>query len=65
MVTHDVELAAQATDRVLIPSQGEVIADDSPDVLTVSSLFASQVARLFPGSGWLVAEDVLSELAEV
>jgi energy-coupling factor transporter ATP-binding protein EcfA2 len=59
LVTHDVELAAQAADRVVILSQGEVIADDAPEVLTVSPLFAPQVARLFPGRGWLVVEDAL------
>jgi energy-coupling factor transporter ATP-binding protein EcfA2 len=62
MITHDVELAAQAADRVVILSQGEVIADDAPEVLTVSPLFAPQVARLFPGRGWLVVEDALSGL---
>ena len=62
LVTHDVELVAQAADRVAILSQGEVIANDSPQVLTASPLFAPQVARLFPDSGWLVVEDVLSEL---
>jgi energy-coupling factor transporter ATP-binding protein EcfA2 len=58
LVTHDVELVAQAADRVVIISQGQVIADDAPQVLTTSPLFAPQVARLFPGSSWLVAEDV-------
>jgi energy-coupling factor transport system ATP-binding protein len=62
LVTHDVELVAQAADRVVILSQGQVIADDAPQMLTASPLFAPQVARLFPDSGWLVAEDVLSEL---
>jgi energy-coupling factor transport system ATP-binding protein len=65
LVTHDVELAAQAADRVVILSQGEVIADDAPEVLTVSPLFAPQVARLFPGRGWLVVEDALSGLGRV
>lgn len=64
LVTHDVELIAHAADRVMILSQGEVIADDSPEVLTASPLFAPQVARLFPRRGWLVGEDVLSELGE-
>jgi energy-coupling factor transporter ATP-binding protein EcfA2 len=64
LVTHDVELAAQAVDRVVILSQGEVIADNTPEVLTVSPLFAPQVAQLFPGSGWLVVEDALSELGK-
>ena len=62
LVTHDVELVAQAADRVVILSQGEVIADDSPQVLTASPLFAPQVARLFPDQGWLVVEDALSGL---
>jgi energy-coupling factor transporter ATP-binding protein EcfA2 len=64
LVTHDVELVAQAADRVVILSQGRVIADDAPQVLTASPLFAPQVARLFPGSGWLVAEDVLTEVSK-
>ncbi|HET91705.1 MAG TPA: energy-coupling factor ABC transporter ATP-binding protein [Chloroflexi bacterium] len=64
LVTHDVELAAQAADRVVILSQGEVIAKDAPEVLTVSPLFAPQVARLFPGQEWLVVEDALSALGK-
>ena len=62
LVTHDVELAAQAADRVVLLSQGEVIADDAPEVLTASPLFAPQVARLFPGTGWLTAKDALAGL---
>jgi len=64
LVTHDVELAAQAADRVVILSQGEIVADDTPEVLTVSPLFAPQVARLFPGRGWLVVEDALRGLGK-
>ncbi len=63
LVTHDVELVAQAADRVVILDQGAVVADGSPaDVLTGSSLFAPQVARLFPGTGWLTARDALAGL---
>jgi len=62
LVTHDVELVAQAADRVVLLSQGEVIADDSPELLTASPLFAPQVARLFPGTGWLTTEDALAGL---
>jgi len=62
LVTHDVELAAQVADRVVILSQGEVIADDAPEVLTASPLFAPQVARLFPSTGWLTVEDALAGL---
>jgi len=61
LVTHDVELAAMAADRVVTLSQGEVTADGAPDdVLPSSPLFSSQVAQLFPGSGWLTLEDVLA-----
>lgn len=63
LVTHDVELVAQAADRVVLLSQGEVIADDTPEVLTASPLFAPQVARLFPSTGWLTAEDALEGLS--
>lgn len=59
LVTHDVELAAQAADRVVLLSQGQVIADDSPSVLAASPLFAPQVAQLFPGTGWLTVDHVL------
>lgn len=63
MVTHDVELAAQVADRVLILSEGELIADGpAQDVLGASPLFAPQVARLFPGQGWLTVEDALEGL---
>ncbi len=62
LVTHDVELAAALADRVVLMSQGEIIADGPPaEVLGSSPLFAPQVARLFPDMGWLTAEDVLRE----
>jgi energy-coupling factor transport system ATP-binding protein len=62
LVTHDVELVAQAAERVLLLSQGEIIADASPEMLTTSPLFSPQVARLFPGTGWLTANDALDGL---
>jgi len=63
LVTHDVELVAAAADRVLLMSQGEIIAGGEPaEVLGASPLFAPQVARLFPGTGWLTPEDALGGL---
>lgn len=60
VVTHDVELAAAVADRVILMSQGEIIAQGSPaSVLATSPLFAPQIARLFPETGWLTVEDVL------
>jgi energy-coupling factor transport system ATP-binding protein len=63
LVTHDVELAAAAASRVVLMSQGEIIADGPPDtVLGASPLFAPQIARLFPDSGWLTVKDALAGL---
>jgi len=60
MITHDVELAAMAADRVILLSQGEIIATGTAaEVLAPSPLFAPQVARLFPDTGWLTVADVL------
>jgi energy-coupling factor transport system ATP-binding protein len=65
LVTHDVEFAAQIADRVLLLSQGEIIADGpATEVLGASPLFAPQMARLFPGRGWLTLPDALAALAE-
>lgn len=63
LVTHDVEFVAQVASRVVLLSQGEIIADGAPAaVLGSSPLFAPQVARLFPESGWLTVADALSGL---
>jgi len=60
LVTHDVELAALLADRVVLMSQGEIMAQGAPgEVLGTSPLFAPQVARLFPGTQWLTVADVL------
>jgi energy-coupling factor transport system ATP-binding protein len=63
LVTHDVELVAQAADRVVLLSKGKVIADDVPGLLSASPLFAPQVARLFPGTGWLTVDEALEGLS--
>jgi len=66
LTTHDVELAAQAADRVVILDQGAVVADGSPaQVLTASPPFAPQVACLFPDTGWLTARDALAGLGRL
>jgi energy-coupling factor transport system ATP-binding protein len=66
VVTHDVELAALLADRVVLMSQGEIIANGAPaEVMGASPLFAPQVARLYPGSGWMTVEDVLQEKDEI
>jgi energy-coupling factor transport system ATP-binding protein len=63
LVTHDVELAAMLADRVVLMSQGEIIAQGAPGgVLGASPLFAPQIARLFPNRGWLTPEDVYAAM---
>ena len=50
MVTHDVEFAAEISDRVVIMSDGEIVADGSKrEVLSNSLYYAPQINRLFRG----------------
>lgn len=66
LVTHDVELAGMIAGRTVMLSDGEVIADgDTHSVLGASPQFAPQIARLFPGRGWLTVEDALRGLPNV
>ena len=64
LVTHDVELVVQLADRVIILDQGRIDADGLVhDVLGADSAFAPQIARLFPGKGWLTTGEVLAGLS--
>jgi energy-coupling factor transport system ATP-binding protein len=41
-------------------SQGEIIAEgEAAEVMATSPLFAPQIAKLFPATGWLTTDDVL------
>ncbi len=63
LVTHDVELAADVADRVLLMVEGRIVADGPPwDVMGRSDLLAPQMARLFPDAGWLTAEEAVAAL---
>jgi len=63
LVTHDVELVAEAADRVIVMEQGEIVAQGNPtEVLRASSMFTPQIARLFPDSEWLTVGDALAGL---
>jgi energy-coupling factor transport system ATP-binding protein len=58
MSTHDVELVAAHADRVALLGDGELVVEGPVrEVLSDSLIFSSQVAKLFPGTGWLTVED--------
>ena len=63
LVTHDVELAVQAADRMIILENGLITGDGAPEeILANSSVFSPQVAKVFPGRRWLTVEDALGGL---
>ncbi len=61
LVTHDVELAAQIAPKTVVLENGRIL-DHGPtaQILHRHPTFATQIARLFPGSGWLTPADVLA-----
>lgn len=64
LVTHDVEFVAATANRVLLMSEGEIFASGTTaEILGSSALFSTQVSRLFPGSGLLTPQDILTNLA--
>lgn len=64
MATHDVELAAEAADRVVVLADGQVVSDGpTAPVVTESPLFAPQVAKVLHPGPWLTVEEVAVALA--
>lgn len=65
VVTHDVEFAAQYADRVVIMSEGMVVADGPRhEILGTSLFYCPQIGRLFRGFGEavLTVEEALERL---
>ena len=61
LVTHDVEFAATFATRIIILEEGRVMDDGDPhQVMHNHPRYRTQIAQLFPGSGWLTVEDVNS-----
>ncbi|WP_282692011.1 ABC transporter ATP-binding protein [Streptomyces sp. CC208A] len=59
LATHDVELAAELADRVVIVAGGEVVADGpTAEVVVSSPAFAPQVAKILAPQPWLTVEQV-------
>ncbi|GAA1901672.1 ABC transporter ATP-binding protein [Streptomyces sodiiphilus] len=64
LATHDVELAAEVADRVVILADGEVVADGpTADVVVSSPSFAPQVAKILAPQRWLTVSQVRRALA--
>jgi energy-coupling factor transport system ATP-binding protein len=59
MATHDVEVTANAADRVVVLADGEVVADGpARDVVCHSPVFAPQVAKVMAPDPWLTVGEV-------
>ena len=63
VATHDVELAAEAADRVVVLAEGEVVADGpAVTVLLDSPAFAPQVAKVVRPSPYLTVASLVAAL---
>ncbi len=64
LVTHDVELVAEAADRVALLAGGEeAVIGPTRAVLGDSLIFSTQIGKLY-GNGLLTVEDVISEVKD-
>jgi len=60
LATHDVELAAQVANRVVLLGEGEIVVDGpTRQVMTDSLIFAPQVNKLLRDPRFLTVEDVI------
>ncbi|MGW0823543.1 ABC transporter ATP-binding protein [Streptomyces sp. NPDC002845] len=65
LATHDVELAAELADRVVILADGEVVADGpTADVVVASPSFAPQVTKILAPQEWLTVTQVRDALPD-
>lgn len=63
LATHDVELAAEIAQRVVIMAQGEIVADGPTSEVVVSSpSFAPQTAKILAPGEWLTVPQVRDAL---
>ncbi|MGW2259235.1 ABC transporter ATP-binding protein [Streptomyces sp. NPDC001780] len=64
LATHDVELASELADRVVILADGEIVADGPTSQVVVSSpAFAPQVAKVLAPQPWLTVAQVRTALS--
>jgi len=63
LVTHDVELAANIADRIVIIDSGEIKLTGKPvDLLEKTPIFNPEISQLFPGTGVLTLQDVINQV---
>ncbi|MFB8237312.1 ABC transporter ATP-binding protein [Kitasatospora purpeofusca] len=63
LATHDVELAAELSDRTAVLADGEIVADGpTPEVVLGSPAFAPQVAKILAPGPWLTVRQVAEAL---
>lgn len=66
LATHDVELAAEVADRVVILADGEVVTDGpAREVLASSPAFAPQVTKVLLPQTWLTVAEVAGALERI
>jgi len=66
LATHDVELAAEVADRVVILADGEIVTDGpAREVLASSPAFAPQVTKVLLPQTWLTVAEVAGALARI
>ncbi len=64
LATHDVELAAEVADNVVVLSEGEVVATGpAHEVLTASTMFAPIATKVLAPLQWLTVNDVRRSLS--
>lgn len=63
LATHDVELCAEVTDRVVILADGEIVSDGpTREVLSSSPAFAPQVTKVLRPQTWLTVAEVAAAM---
>lgn len=64
LATHDVELAAELADRIVVLADGEIVADGpATEVVVASPIFAPQVSKVLAPLPWLTVRSVEEALA--
>jgi energy-coupling factor transport system ATP-binding protein len=65
LITHDVEFAVAASDRLALMERGQIMRAGRPaEVIRGLPMFTPQIAQLFPETGWLTVQDGLDGLSQ-